>query len=109
MNEKQTVDTEYALEIAQNRIDSLIEQNKKLEAMFIDLKQDYQSLSDESKAHWKAEKELTSMLNRIAAVLAIDTIIDKTHRERNITNRMLVRGILQRLKAENQDKDDIPF
>lgn len=115
-SEKQTVDTIIeledtidALEIAHNRIDSLLAQNKALETSLNNLRDECQSLSDENRERWKSEKALVELLHSVASALAVDTVLNRKHRERNATMRVLVRRILQSFKAENVDMDDIPF
>lgn len=96
MNENQT-----------DRIDNLLAQNKSLEGSYALLAQECQSLSDENKARWKTEKSLIALLHHVASVLAVDTIIDRTHRERNIVMRSLIKRILQSFNDDGID--DIPF
>lgn len=95
---------------AYKRIGSLMEQNKALDASIAELKQECQALSDENVARWKVEASLSKLLHDVAYVLAMDTIIDRTHRERNEMERRLVKRIMQLFDADvAKDMDDIPF
>jgi len=103
---EQTID---ALEIAHNRIDSLLEQNKVLGISINELGQECQNLSDENKARWQAEASLSKLLHKVAHILAMDTVIERTHRERNQVERRLIKMIMQSYDTEVTDMDDIPF
>jgi len=107
--QKELDETIDALEIAHNRIDSLLEQNKVLSSTTDKLKQECQSLSDENKARWQSEKALVDLLHHVASALAVDTVLDRSHRERNAIMRSLVKAILQSFKSENVGMDDIAF
>jgi FtsZ-binding cell division protein ZapB len=118
MNNRKAVDTEIqleqtidALEIAHQRIDSLLEQNKVLDSKIGELKQECQSLSDENKARWKSEFSYRGFLVAIAGKMAVDTIVTRTHRERNELYRQIVKSIARLLETagEMSDMDDIPF
>lgn len=107
---KELEDTIDALEIAHQRIDSLLEQNKQLDINIGELKQECQSLSGENIARWKSEGILRHMLHQTASALALDTVAQRTHRERNAILRQIIVRILQLLKSENLGMDDdIPF
>jgi len=121
----------YRNHVQAKRIDSLLEQNKKLEVMIDQqhesinehlitialhgednrqLKQECQSLSDENKARWQTEKALTELLYSVASALAVDIVVDRTHRERNAIIRVLVKRVINALKADGlEGLDDIPF
>jgi len=106
---KELEDVIDALEISHKRIDSLTAQNKVLEAQIVALKEECQSLSDENKARWQTEVSLAKLLHKVAHIIAMDTILDRTHRERNQIERNLVKLIMQSYDAEVTDMEDIPF
>jgi len=104
-----TIDMDDVFADANKRIASLTEQNQVLEAQIAALKQECQSLSDENKARWKSEASLAKLLYKVAHIMAMDTILDRTHRERNQIERNLVKLIMQSYDADVTDMDDIPF
>jgi len=49
------------------------------------------------------------MLGNLMSGLALDAVLQKTHRERNETIRFVVRYVKNILDSDNPDMDDIPF
>lgn len=84
---------------------------KELHHQIGELKQECQSLSDENRARTKSETLLYNTLVIVRDAIAVDTVLERTHAQRNKALRSIAR-LIQRV-IENDDfeglSDDIPF
>lgn len=109
MNEKELKELEELRERnplhPYNRIDKLLADNAKL-------REDIIMWSDMNREHAKRERFLDARLRRIMHMLALDTVLQRTHRERNDVLRTIVNLIVSWLNepiTDNTDMDDIPY